>query len=64
MHLYGESYEFPLRLGESVEFIMTVDELLKTDKMFQVMCDLTCPVQPNIPLVSLKGNKLLFRNPT
>jgi hypothetical protein len=56
-------------MGEPVECMMTVDELLKTDKLFQVMCDLTGSAT-NIPLVSLRGRahahkneKLLFPKP-
>jgi len=50
-------------MGEPVECLMTVDELLKTDKMFQVKCDFVLPAEQKIPLLPLKGNKLLFPNP-
>ena len=75
---YRELHEFPVPMGEPVECMMTVDELLKTDKLFQVMCDLTGSAT-NTPLLPLKdrtrptpsardtltdkGNKLLFPNP-
>ena len=50
---------------------MSADELLKTDKMFQLKCDLLCPAEQKIQLLSLKGRarptdkgkKLLFPNP-
>jgi hypothetical protein len=57
LDLYGDLYEFPLLMGEPVEFMMTLEELSKTDEMFQVQCDLSCEHHSatNIPLLPLKG---------
>ena len=63
LDLYGELHEFPLPMGEPVGCMMTVDELLNTDKLFQVMCDTTCETITNVPLLPLKVNKLLFPTP-
>jgi len=62
LDIYRNLDELPLP-GETVECMMTVDELLKTDKLFQVMCDLTCPVPQNIPLLPLKKDKQMFPYP-
>ena len=56
LDIYRNLDELPLP-GE------TVDELLKTDKLFQVMCYLTCPVPQNIPLLPLKKEKQMFPYP-